>query len=359
MDFSNYKNSLNIIIERLEIIKGSIKTEESTKTSLVLPVFQALGYDIFNPLEFTPEYIADIGIKKGEKVDYAIIENGNPTILIEVKSIDKSLQKHDSQLFRYFGTSNAKIGILTNGDEYRFFTDLDEPNKMDSIPFLSFCLSTIEEGHITELSKFHKDNFDITSISKSALDLKYLGLIKHFLQSEFNIPSEELVSIILNSFYEGRKTSSIIEKFTPMVKRGMRQFITDEVNNKLSAALNSSVRQSEENDLTEKSTELTEKTKDDIVTTEEEIAAYTIAKLILKDSLDLNRVFYRDNRSYFNVLIDDNNRKWVFRLYVNNIRKFIVFNDSEKTELEIMDTIDIYKHKDKIIEVANKLINIV
>ena len=87
--------------ERILSLKDTITTEESTKMSLVVPLFQLLGYDVFNPNEFCPEYIADVGIKKGEKVDYAILENGQPNILVECKSCSEQLDKHSSQLFRY------------------------------------------------------------------------------------------------------------------------------------------------------------------------------------------------------------------------------------------------------------------
>ncbi|MBC2262825.1 endonuclease [Listeria sp. FSL L7-0091] len=356
MDFNNYKNSLNIIIERLETIKRTIKTEEATKITLVLPFFQALNYDIFNPQEFVPDYTADSDIKIRETIDYAIMKDGNPIILINVKPVDKSLQKHDSQLFNYFRTSNTKIGILTNGDEYLFFTDLDEPNKMDSAPFLSFCLSTIEEKQITELSKFYKNNFNMNSILKTTLDLKYTKQIRYFLDTEFNSPSKESVSFILNSFYKGRKRHSVIKRFSPMIKQSMHQFITDAVSNKLNTILNSSIHQNKKMDVTEKDSKLS---NDDIVVTKEKIAAYTITKLILKDSINLKRVSCDDNKSHFSVLLDTNNRKWLFRLHINNDRSYIVFNDCYKTELDILDAIDIYNHKDKMLDVANQLLNIV
>lgn len=139
--------------ERILSLKDTITTEESTKMSLVVPLFQLLGYDVFNPNEFCPEYIADVGIKKGEKVDYAILENGQPNILVECKSCSEQLDKHSSQLFRYFGTSPAKFGILTNGIIYRFYTDLEESNKMDLVPFLEIDMTNLKDSSINELKK--------------------------------------------------------------------------------------------------------------------------------------------------------------------------------------------------------------
>ena len=131
MEMEKFKDDLKSLGKRVTKLKENIATEEATKTSLIMPFFQILGYDIFNPLEFVPEFTADVGIKKGEKVDYAIVIDSIPTMLIEAKSVNEQLTKHDSQLFRYFGTTNAKFAILTNGDVYRFYTDLETPNVMD------------------------------------------------------------------------------------------------------------------------------------------------------------------------------------------------------------------------------------
>nr|WP_239256124.1 type I restriction endonuclease [Listeria ilorinensis] len=351
MEIEQFTSNLKTISERVEQLRDNITTEEATKTSLIMPFFQILGYDVFNPLEFSPEYVADVGIKKGEKVDYAILENGNPLILIEAKSISEKLKKHDSQLFRYFGTTTAKIGILTNGDEYRFYTDLEEPNKMDSTPFFSFYLSEFKDGQVAEIFKFHKNNFDLTNISKAASDLKYLGYIKEFLTTQLNDPSEEFVKFIITEIYDGMKTKAILEKFTPVVKKGFRQFISEQVNSKLSAALNSSVSLSED-----ENTVVEEISETNIITTGEEIEAFTTTKIVLKDTIDLERIFYRDNKSYFNILVDNSIRKWLLRLYINNSRKFIVLNDEEKTEIEIVDVTDIYNYREKIISIAEKFV---
>ena len=117
-----FKDELRKYTERLENIKDTLQTEEATKMSLIVPFFQLLGYDVFNPLEFCPEYTADIGIKKGEKVDYAILMGKDPVILIEAKSVNKKLDRHSSQLFRYFVSTPAKFAILTNGIEYKFLS---------------------------------------------------------------------------------------------------------------------------------------------------------------------------------------------------------------------------------------------
>lgn len=205
--------------DRVENLMDKINTEEATKTSLIMPLFQILGYDVFNPTEFIPEFTADVGVKKGEKVDYAIVLNGEPTILIEAKSVSEKLEKHDSQLFRYFTTTKAKFAILTNGITYRFYTDLDEPNKMDKTPFLEVDLLNLTDSAIAELKKFCKEKFNVENIFSNASDLKYSNAVKKILKEEFANPSDELIRLLLSKgVYEGRYTQSVVEKFKPIIK---------------------------------------------------------------------------------------------------------------------------------------------
>ncbi|MDT2597094.1 type I restriction endonuclease [Enterococcus dongliensis] len=353
MEMDQFKEALKNLGKRVEELKDSIGTEEATKTSLIMPFFASLGYDLFNPTEFVPEFTADVGIKKGEKVDYAIVLEGKPTILIEAKSINQELTKHDSQLFRYFGTTESKFGILTNGQEYKFFTDLDEPNKMDLKPFLTVDITRIKDNQIPELAKFHKENFDVDKITSSAAELKYLGALKDYLNSELDNPSDDFVKFLLNEIYEGMKTKQIIDKFKPIIKKGVNQFISERVNDKLSAALKSSVSIEEPNDEAEKSVSHQES---EIVTTPEELEAYTITKVALKDTIPLDRLFYRDNRSYFNILLDDNIRKWVLRVRFNTLGMKIELNDDNHTTYELNEPMDIYNYTKEIISVVEKFL---
>lgn len=131
----DFKDQIKQLSERILKLKDNIQTEEATKNAFIMPFIQALGYDVFNPLEILPEYTCDIGIKKGEKIDYAVLKDEQPIILIECKHCDQNLSLHDGQLLRYFHVSKAKFGILTNGINYRFYTDLVDANKMDEKPF--------------------------------------------------------------------------------------------------------------------------------------------------------------------------------------------------------------------------------
>ena len=211
--------------KRVSSLKDSIQTEEATKTSLIMPFFALLGYDVFNPEEFVPEFTADVGIKKGEKVDYAVMKDGKPVILVEAKWAGEQLEKHDSQLFRYFGTTAAKFAVLTNGIVYRFYTDLDEPNKMDARPFLEINMMNVKPTKANELAKFKKSDFSIEDITSAASELKYTGEIQNKFASELQAPSDEFLRFFLNSVYAGVKTQAVMERFRPILKKALNDFI--------------------------------------------------------------------------------------------------------------------------------------
>lgn len=173
-------------------------------------------------------------------------------------------------------------------------------------------LTNIKDNQFLELAKFHKENFDVDKISSSAAELKYLNNLKLFLSENLNEPTESFIAYLVSQIYDGIKTKSTLEKFSPIIKKGFNQFITERVNEKLSAALNTSV-ETKTLDTTE---EIQEVVQDDgIITTPEELEAFTVFKVASKDFIDSSRLYYRDTKSYFGILIDDNNRKWVFRFY--------------------------------------------
>lgn len=341
-----FEEKIKSYIGRIDSLKDNITTEEATKTSLIMPFFALLGYDVFNPIEFVPEYTADVGIKKGEKVDYAIMSNGEPVILIEAKSITEKLEKHDSQLFRYFGTSKAKFAILTNGIIYKFYTDLDEINKMDSTPFLTVNLLEIKDSDIAELKKFEKGAFDVNNILNTASDLKYCGLVKQFLKEEFATPSDEFIKLALSAdIYDGRFTQTILDKFRPIIKKSLSQYINELVNDKIKNALNIEEAAVPAGEIIEEP--IQEDEADGINTTEEEIQAYYIVKSILGKTVDLQRVTYKDTMSYFGILIDGKVTRWICRIFLKENVKYVIIpsgNDNIKYPLESVE--DIYKLSD-------------
>lgn len=337
--------------QRIIKISDSINNEESTKMSMIVPFFQILGYDVFNPSEFCPEYTTDVGIKKGEKVDYAILSNGTPEILIECKWCGEKLTKHDSQLFRYFGTSPAKFAILTNGLYYKFYTDLEESNKMDLTPFLELDMQNLRDTSINALKKFCKDSFDKDSIFSVASELKYSSLIKEWLKKQSENISDDFAKTILSDIYDGLKTQKIIEKFKPIIQKTFNGYISDMVNQKISSAL-----EPNEGISNEPEELLLKEPKSKIVTTEEELQAFNIVRAILSESISLNKIHYRDTESYFGILYDNNNRKPICRFNLDTKKKQILIPDESKnfTRYYIDNIIDIYKYKEHLLASAKR-----
>jgi len=345
----DFKDSVKSLGERVHKLKDNILTEEATKNALIMPFIQTLGYDVFNPLEVVPEFVSDIGTKKGEKIDYAILRNSLPTILIECKHWAQNLDLHDGQLLRYFHVSKAKFGILTNGIIYRFYSDLDEANKMDDKPFLEFSIEDITDIQIEELKKFHHSYFDIESIVNTASELKYTSQLKQQISRELSNPSESFVRLLASNVYTGRITSSVLENFTNLTKKSLNQFVSELITERLKSALNKETEQ-QKTEATSTLENQESASQNKIVTTTEEIEAYYIVKGILRQKVDSNRIFYRDAQSYFTVILDDNNRKPICRLYISEKRKYIgVFDDQKKESKQEINTLDdIFNFSDQL-----------
>jgi predicted type IV restriction endonuclease len=345
------QDKLNQLISIIDSLKTKCLTEEATKHSLVLPFINILGYDVFNPLEVVPEFTADLGIKKGEKIDYAIIKNGEPIILIECKHHNEALGNHHNQLIRYFHTSKAKFGILTNGTKYLFYSDLDELNKMDAFPFLEIDLENLKSGQIDELKKFQKESFDSENILASASTLKYINKFKNLFAQEISNPSEDFTKYFAFKVLDGKRlTSGVVTDFNIIVKKGIAQYISETINSKLKIALN---QYEVENSLqVEIDSNLIETQQ--IVTTDEEMEGFYIVKSICREFIDPNRIQFKDNLSYFNILVDGKVTKWIARLSLNGKVKYLYLPSGDRFELNCMD--DLYQNKELIIESLKKLI---
>jgi hypothetical protein len=334
--------------------KASIATEEGTKNAFVMPfISTVLGYDVFNPSEVIPEFIADVGIKKGEKIDYALVHNGVVQILIEVKKVTEPLDVHHaSQLFRYFAAINARIAILTNGETYEFYTDLDAPNKMDNKPFLVLDLTAVDETLLPEVAKLTKDSFDLDSVVSAAGELKYIGQIKRLLAAEFKEPSIEFLRLFAADIFPGKSfTQHLREELSPLVAKATTQFLNEQVRERLNTALedNSKAVKDEAKDSVQMSP-LDSVTEDDlqgdIHTTDEELEGYRIVRAIVCSEVSANRVFGRDGKTYFAVILDNNSRKPIARLWLNRKQKYLgVFsNDKVETRLPLESPEDIYHY---------------
>jgi hypothetical protein len=270
-------------------------------------------------------------------------------MLIECKWCGANLDhEHASQLYRYFSVSEARFGILTNGIEYRFYSDLEQPNKMDEKPFFVFNLQTFDEKSIEELKKFAKHAFQLDDILATASDLKYTNAIKKLLAEEWAGPSEDLIKFFGSRVYSGRMTQSVVEQFEKIVKDALSQFIREKVDDRLKSAL--AVDRESTQEEPEDSPSSEEADRDDgIVTTQEEIDGFNIVRAIGREIVTVDRIFMRDTKSYCGVLLDDNNRKPICRLRFNRSNKYIgLFANKKEEKIFIESLEDIFQHAERI-----------
>ena len=232
----DFKDQIQQISERISKQKDMITTEEATKNAFIMPMITALGYDVFNPFEVVPEMDCDL-TKRGDKIDYAIMKDEQPILLIECKHCRQKLDLHNTQLAKYFAASNTRFGVLTNGVEYRFYADLEKQNIMDEKPFLIINVLDLSDNDIEQLKKFHKSYYNETEILSTANELKYTTEIKNILSSEFSSPSPEFVKFITRQVYDGAIWQSVIEQFTPIVKKSISSIINDIISDRLNNAI--------------------------------------------------------------------------------------------------------------------------
>lgn len=356
------EDKLADVARRAHEYGSTLATEEATKTALVMPfISQVLGYDVFNPAEVVPEFIADVGLKRGEKIDYAIMRNGQVNILIEAKKVGEPLSlAHASQLVRYFHTSDARIGALTNGRTWYFYTDLDRPNVMDERPFLVLDLMDIDPAALPHLHKMAKDSFDLDSVIASAEELKYVSAIKRELAKELTDPGDDFVRLFAKRVHKGNISAKALEQYTDLTTKAAKQYVSDRVNDRLktaladqtpapqSAAALTSLSQPQPETLSEEL--VSEEDASTVVTTEDETEGFRIVRAIVAGLVPAKRVNLRDAQSYCAILLDDNNRKPIARLYFDGkIKRLGLFDESKNvTREDLIELEDIYSHSDTL-----------
>lgn len=352
MDFDN---QLAALADRVAGLVDNVETEEAAKTAMVLPFLQLLGYDVFNPSEVVPEFTADVGIKRGEKVDYALIRNGEPAVLIECKHPSTRLDVHASQLFRYFATTTARIAILSNGVQYLFFADLEAPNRMDERPFLKVDLLDFDRSSAKELQRLRKADFDVQNILESAEQLRTRSALRGRISEILDTVPDEFVRLAIDPIYDGQLRKNVIDRYRPLLTSAINAHITELVDARLRKALDTSRSDSDSTD--EPKTEeppaeahVEADADDGIETTFEELAGLYTVKAMLRDRVDTARLVERDRKHYFSVNLDDNQRKPVCRLWFNGKTKYVGVFDGEKKETrhQIKSIEDIYRLADEL-----------
>ena len=320
--------------------------------ALVAPFLRALGYDIFNPAEVMPEFSADLPlIKSGERVDYAILEDNQPRILVEVKPYGTNLDAAErGQLQRYFHATRARIGILTNGHVFQFFADLDEANKMDGKPFAEVNLLNLRHAPLSQLKHVTKPKFNLDELLGTAEELKYTKGVKDEIHQELTEPSDWLVKEMAQRVHSAKRISpQILDSFRPIVADAIQSYIADRINETLDKAIKTVEvkehdHQPDEHDTTEA------ESSNEIVTTQEEIEALYIVRAICSNLINSDRLMEKDTKTYCNITVDGSSRKSFLRLHFNSVRKkkIIIFDQDQPEVVPVTGPSDLYQYKERI-----------
>lgn len=320
--------------KRADLVTG----EEATKMGLVVPFFSALGYDVFDPTEVIPEFIADFAIKKAgqfEKVDYAIAINGVIVMIVEAKARGQKPEAHDGQVKRYFnGLLATRVAIVTNGLEYRFFTDLRHENVMDDEPFFSFNILDYDQKQIENLKFFHRDNFDSAIIKRHAEEMVYLKGMTQLVDNLLRSPSDDFIRFLVsqlstiapNYAIAGRVTNKVVDKFRPIVKKSIQSSLVDLMTQSINREIGQPGAVSTESEEIE-----TEEIQDEqglesekVETTAEELEAFEKVKAIAnRSTANSLEVKYKDVISYFGINVGKTTW-WFLRFYLSPKKKSFV-----------------------------------
>ena len=351
--------AIDNVIENIKMYKDVIDNEATTITALIFPFFQMLGYDTSNPHEVRQQFTADIReIKNNEKVDLAIMSNDKPLMVIECKACNKSLERHDAQLSRYFQNTDAKFGVLTNGIVYHFFTDLKKTNCMDDVPFLKIDLLNLKDEDIAEIMRFHKAHFSESGITASAQKLKNLQLTKDYLHTQAHSPSRELLTLLINEAIKPKQrlTSKLYDDLEPQVKQAFFEFLNDQATERLQNAMHSKIDDTPTEQLGEAIDEEPNDKPIPIEVTLKEFEAYAIVRSILRDMIDVDRLAYRHAQRYMVILFDDNKNKRICRLWFRGKKPYITTPDENMNPVkrEITSLNDIYNYAEQIREVCSR-----
>jgi hypothetical protein len=314
--------------------------EQATKMALIVPFFSALGYDVFDPTEVMPEYIADFATKgRGllKKVDYALAINGTIVMLVEAKARGQKAETHDGQIRYYFnGLVTTRVGVVTNGIEYRFFTDLRDRNVMDEEPFFTFNVLDYDSKELDNLKFFHRDNFDTSAISRQAEDMVYVKGMTQLIGGFLRSPSKEFMRFLLKEIgdvsplykIEGQINDKRINRFEPIIKKSIQISLVELMTRSLTQEMGQPIEEEKvtKPDEIEEIEEEVGQTSDGskVETTSEELEAFEKIKAIAATSKFFQlEVKYKDVAAYFGVHVG-NSTWWFLRLYLAQTKKSFI-----------------------------------
>lgn len=335
------------LAEQVRRRQPHIRGEESTKQSLILPFLSVLGYDVHDPTEVEPEYVADFAKRRSggpmEKVDYAIRREGSPVIFVECKAVDCEPRSHNGQLSRYFNaTPSVPVAVLSNGLRYVFYTDLQEKNILSEQPFFEFNILSFTANDSDVLESFTRARFDPLTIRERAEEIIYTSKIITYMGDLLRSPSDSFTRFVLselNMFAGQRITARLVEKFIPTIRHAIQTALLDMATRSIrehgaervepppapapSKPEPIPVSAPAKPEATAAPAAPTPKaTVGQIVTTPEELESYEIVRSICADSTLQVPVVYRDTSQWFTISAGSP-RKWFVRLFFNQKRKSI------------------------------------
>jgi hypothetical protein len=334
--------------EQIKSRVAHIKGEEATKHALVVPFLQVLGYDVFDPRQVQPEYVADFAKKKAgqfEKIDYAVWLEEAPQIFIECKPIGGVLADHDGQLGRYFNaTPSVKVAMLTDGVRLRVFGDLQQPNIMDTTPWLDVDLTALKPAEIEALRRFRKVDFSSDEIVALAEEMVYFNSMVSFLAVQLREPTETFVRFVAGEISTaGRVTQKVVERLAPILRKAIQTAILDHVARSFERAADPHPTTSDlppappkamPNDapIAVQSIDAVPEGRAGIVTTAEELQCWEQIKELIQEVNSGAPLGYRDAKAYFTIY-QTGLRKWFLRLNATKAPFWMTFRGMSVDEL--------------------------
>jgi hypothetical protein len=328
-----FKKKVLAHVEHIKTVGSHCATEETTKQALILPLLNILDFSPFDPQKVKAEYSANFpGAKANERVDYALFSDGTPVMFIEAKPYNNKLTNHDGQLSRYFNsTPGVTVAAITNGIEWRFFTDLKLANVMDNAPFLIVNFDKLDDRDIEQLAKFRYDMFNPDKLKSFAEERNYLDLFTDTIGTCLREVDQEFVRFIATrANLTPKLTSKFLETITPLVKQSLKDAISGMVISGLSTpvpviapAPGSSQQVVAEEILETK--DIVDPANPKIVTTVAEQKLLEIVKQMVGGVVNVEEIVGKDNESYYNVLYQGKTNRWILSYYGDRKKPLVYF----------------------------------
>lgn len=308
-----FKRRIEHHTEHVRSVGAHCVTEETTKQALILPLLDILGFSPYDPTKVKAEFGADFpGAKNHERVDYALFSNGIPVLFIEAKAYAANLTNHCPQLSRYYNaTPEVAVAAITNGREWRFFTDLENRNIMDDKPFLTINFEADADDVAEHLERFHYDNLEPGTLRALAEENVYLTAFKTAITAALRDCDLDFVRYVATRADTQRTmTSKFLESIQPIVKQAVAQSVSDMVATSLSAP-ETVLTTTPVEIVPDKDADMVDPDNEKIITTTEERNLLQICRDILPDE-DIQA---RDTESYFSILHGDKSNRWLLRFW--------------------------------------------